>query len=162
MSFNYFQHPEISILVRLIQNSILVPDLATLTAQNPDSPIPLAIIDWEFSQFGHRSIDLGQIIGDLYELYHYRGTETALWLIKGIVAGYDTLSEELAFKTAIHTGVHLICWYMRRDPNGPLGHPLEKVEAAMKIGVDFIVKGWKKDRKWFEGKGLESLFHQLR
>lgn len=118
----------------------------------------LFIIDWEFSQFGRKEYDLGQIIGDLYERKHFMGAESALWIIQGFTAGYGVLSDEKAFRIAIHAGVHLICWYIRRNPMAPFTEPPEQIENAIRIGADFIEKGWKRDRAWFKKSELACLF----
>ncbi|KAF5001011.1 hypothetical protein F66182_16226 [Fusarium sp. NRRL 66182] len=62
----------------------------------------LFVIDWEFSHFGHRSCDLGQIVGDLYERKIYGNFDTAISIMKGVIDGYGTLSDEMAFRTAIY------------------------------------------------------------
>lgn len=98
------------------------------------------------------------MIGDLYERKHFKGLDNALWAIQGFLQGYGPLSNELAFRTAIHAGVHLICWYTRRDPKTPPQGTPEQIHGGIKTGVDFIVKGWKKDRAWFENSPLAYLF----
>jgi hypothetical protein len=66
----------------------------------------------------------------------------------------------MAFRTAIHAGVHLICWCTRRPPKGPLLAPLEQVTDLLKLARDFVVKGWEKDRRWFEDSPLAYLFRR--
>jgi hypothetical protein len=118
----------------------------------------LFVIDWEFTQFGHRAYDLGQMIGDLYERKHFNDVDGALAAINGFIDGYGGVGEELAFRTAIHMGVHLICRYNRRPPTGPAKGTPEQVSSAIKLGRDFVVKGFKKDKDWFAGSVLASLF----
>ncbi|KAH6681391.1 kinase-like domain-containing protein [Halenospora varia] len=76
----------------------------------------LFVVDWEFAQFGHRSYDIGQMIGDLYERKHFKNVDGALWAIDAFIDAYGALSEEMAFRTAIHTGVQLITWMTRGPP----------------------------------------------
>jgi hypothetical protein len=121
--------------------------------------IDVSIIDWELAQFGRRVYDLGQLIGDLYERKRFNGVRIALRIIEGFSAGYGGLTDDMAFRVAIHVGVHLICWYIRRDPNEPFSESLELCEEAIMIGTDFIVKGWEKDRRWFEQSELACLFN---
>ncbi|KIN08845.1 hypothetical protein OIDMADRAFT_111115 [Oidiodendron maius Zn] len=118
----------------------------------------LFVIDWEFSQFGHRSCDLGQIVGDLYERKIYNNLDTAISTMEGVIDGYGALSDEMVFRTAIYVGVHLISWYNRRPRKGPRVAPPEVIVAGLTIGRDFMVKGWEKDRAFFQGSGLASLF----
>ena len=118
----------------------------------------LFIIDWEFSQFGHRSCDLGQIVGDLYERKIYNNLDTAISTMEGVIDGYGALSDEMAFRTAIYVGVHLISWYNRRPRKGPRVVPPEVIVTGLTVGRDFMVKGWEKDRVFFQGSALASLF----
>ncbi|KAE9371768.1 hypothetical protein N431DRAFT_410770 [Stipitochalara longipes BDJ] len=118
----------------------------------------LFIIDWEFAQFGHRSCDLGQIIGDLYERNIYNNLDTAISTMEGVIDGYGTLSDEMAFRTAVYVGVHLISWYNRRPRKGPRVASPEVIVAGLMVGRDFMVKGWEKDRAFFQSSALASLF----
>ncbi|KAI0509604.1 kinase-like domain-containing protein [Xylaria bambusicola] len=119
----------------------------------------LFVVDWEFVQFGHRAYDIGQMIGDLYERWLFRGVEGAIPMIEGFIEGYGQLeNDEFAFRIAIHAGVHLIGWYIRRAPGSPLGFPLDLVTDAMRTGRDWISKGWQKDKKYFENTPLARLF----
>ncbi|KAK3680603.1 kinase-like domain-containing protein [Podospora appendiculata] len=139
--------------------NVLLPN-TTLSSETQQSnkPNELFVIDWEMAQFGHRSYDLGQMIGDLYERKHFKGVKSAIPAIQGFVDGYGGLSDDMAFRIAIHTGVHLIGWYTRRPPESPLGCPLEQAAAGMKFGRDLIIKGWERDRGWFESSELACLF----
>jgi hypothetical protein len=100
------------------------------------------------------------MIGDLYERKHFNGTHSATWAIQELINGYGPITDEMAFRTAIHTGVHLICWYIRRPPKSPLPAPLEQVRDMLKLGTEFIVKGWEKDKRWFEDSLLADLFRR--
>lgn len=109
------------------------------------------IIDWELTHITSTAFDLGQVIGDLFETRHFKGIEAAEWLIEGLMEGYGRLDEDVAFKTAIQVGAHLICW-------GPTKGTVEQVEAAMETGRDFVVNGWKKEKRFFAGTALSCLF----
>jgi hypothetical protein len=135
-----------------------MPDVRD-AASNQASAMKLFVIDWELVQFGRREYDLGQMIGDLYERKHFSGAECALRIVEGFIAGYGGMSDDMAFRVAIHVGVHLICWYIRRDPNEPFNEPAKVIEGAVRIGTDFVVKGWEKDRTWFEVSELACLFN---
>ncbi|KAI0857195.1 kinase-like domain-containing protein [Xylaria cubensis] len=139
--------------------NILVPyDLSSPDMQLPNS-VKLSIIDWEFAQFGHRAYDIGQMIGDIYERGHFNEAEGAIPAIEGFIKGYGGLDNyDFAFRVAVHAGVHLIGWYIRRAPTAPLGFPLERVTDAMRIGRDWILKGWQKDREYFKSTPLALLF----
>ncbi|KAJ9133285.1 Kinase-like domain-containing protein [Pleurostoma richardsiae] len=138
--------------------NVLVTSATALEKQQSEDAQQLFVIDWEFAQFGHRAYDLGQMIGDLYERKHFKDVECSIWAIQGFVEGYGGVSDEMAYRIAIHAGVHLICWYIRRAPAAPLKGTPERIIAAMEIGMDFIVRGWKKDKVWFENSVLAPLF----
>ena len=139
--------------------SVLVPDSATLDTNSLDA-IHLFVVDWEFAQFGHRAYDIGQMIGDLYERKHFRNVDAAIWTLEGFVDGYGAMNDDMAFRTAIHAGVQLICWYIRRDPKSPLPCPYEQAAVAIKLGTEFVAKGWEKDKTWFKGTVLAGLFRE--
>ncbi|KAI0460556.1 kinase-like domain-containing protein [Xylaria acuta] len=139
-------------------NVLLPRDVSSSGTQHPGG-VKLFIVDWEFAQFGHRAYDIGQMIGDIYERGHFSEAEGAIPAIEGFVKGYGGLeNDELAFRVAIHAGVQLIGWYIRRAPTAPLPFPLERVTDAMRIGRDWILKGWQKDRKYFKSTPLALLF----
>jgi hypothetical protein len=71
---------------------------------------------------------------------------------------YGRVSDELAFRAAIHAGVQLISWYNRRPRSGALMAPPEVIIAGLTTGRDIILKAWEKDRKFFENGVLASLF----
>ncbi|KAB5570430.1 kinase-like domain-containing protein [Coniochaeta sp. 2T2.1] len=118
----------------------------------------LFIIDWELAQFGHRAYDVGHMIGDLYEQKHFNNTESAMPCIRGFIEGYGGPSDHLAFRTAIHAGTQLIGGYNRRPKTGKIAAPQEKTVDMLRIAKDFVVKGWEKDRAWFESSPLAPLF----
>jgi len=103
-------------------------------------------------------VDIGGMLADLYERKHFRGVAASLPAIQGFLEGYGPLDEELAFTIAIHAGVHLICWYYRRDRDAPLPHPLPVVLAALTLGRDLVLAGWRKDTEWLQTTFLGPLF----
>ncbi|KAK2606528.1 hypothetical protein N8I77_005270 [Diaporthe amygdali] len=142
--------------------NVLLPDAPWQEIRNPDqAPNRLFIIDWELAQFGHRAIDVGAMMADLYERKHFKDVDTVIPAMKGFADGYGRISDEMAFRTAIHAGVHLICWHIRGNPNLPLSVPMDKVLSALALGRDFVLKGWEKDRQWFESSVLAPLFTTL-
>ncbi|RYC61629.1 peptidase [Xylaria longipes] len=121
--------------------------------------VKLFIVDWEFAQFGHRAYDIGQMIGDIYERGHFSDAEGAIPAIEGFIRGYGGLNNDrLGFRVAIHAGVHLIGWYIRRAPTAPLLFSLERITEAMRIGRDWVLKGWQKDKKYFKSTPFALLF----
>ncbi|TRX87789.1 hypothetical protein FHL15_011327 [Xylaria flabelliformis] len=138
--------------------NILLPSGPWTESQDPAKPTDIFVIDWENVQFGHRAVDVGGLLADLYERYHFKGVEASIPAMKGFIEGYGPLSEDLAYRVAVHAGVHLICWYYRRNRNAPLPHPLPKVLAALTIGRDLIFKGWAKDKAWLHTSIIGPMF----
>lgn len=115
------------------------------------------VVDWEMAQLGVPSLDLGQMIAELYELWLYKSRNAGLWIIQGLVGAYGIASEGFAYRTAIQVGAHLICF--GTSVQG-WGTP-EQVENVARIGRDLIVKAWNKEHAWFEGGDLSCLFSQV-
>jgi hypothetical protein len=95
-------------------------------------------------------------VGDLYEKVVYLRADTTP-VMEAIVRGYGVLSDDMAFRTAIYVGVHLIDWYHRRPRSAPPVAP-EVITAGLRIGRDFICNGWARDKQFFESTALKSLF----
>ncbi|KAI8633995.1 kinase-like domain-containing protein [Xylariaceae sp. FL1651] len=133
--------------------NVLLPSIAqgNVTALNE-----LFVIDWENVQFGHRAVDIGGFLGDLYERFHFKGVKESLSAMEGFIEGYGPVGEDLAY--AIHAGVQFICWYYRRDRNGPLPYSLPIVLKSLTIGRNLILMGWAKDRKGLQSSILASIF----
>ncbi|KAH7342671.1 kinase-like domain-containing protein [Rhexocercosporidium sp. MPI-PUGE-AT-0058] len=123
----------------------------------PDStdPMTVFIIDWELSQVSSPAFDLGQMFAELFELKHFKNIDAGIWLIEAFMQGYGNIDEKMAFKTAIHVGTHLLCFGSVVQGWGTD----EQVEDVVRVGGEWIVKGWEGDRKFFEGGPLGSLFH---
>ncbi|KAJ5112369.1 hypothetical protein N7532_000414 [Penicillium argentinense] len=130
--------------------NVLIPNVPL----KDESATTVFVIDWEMTQIGSRAMDLGQMIAELYETELFGRSEAGVWIMDGFLEGYGSMSDEMAFRTAVHVGVHLVCWGSRVPGWGSK----EQVEDVVKVGSDFIVHGWKKDREWFEGQTLSFLF----
>ncbi|CAI7613835.1 unnamed protein product [Penicillium discolor] len=130
--------------------NVLLPNVP-LTDQ---SPTTIFIVDWELSQIGSRALDLGQMIAELYETKLFKNVDGGVWIIQGFLEGYGALEDEMAFRTAIHVGVHLICWGSRVPGWGTQ----KQIEEVVKLGRDLIVHGWRKDKAWFAEGTLSCLF----
>jgi hypothetical protein len=89
------------------------------------------------------------MIGDLLEARHFKNSMCAIWAMDGFIKGYGPIDDDLAFRTAIHAGAHLIAWGSRRGVDGSLTAPLEQATELMQMAVDFIVKGRRRQKDWF-------------
>lgn len=130
--------------------SVLIPT-APLVDQ---SKTTLFIVDWELAQIGSRALDLGQMIAELYETKLFKEVNCGMWVIEGFLEGYGPLSDRMAFRTAIHVGVHLVCWGSRVPGWGSQ----QQIEEVVKVGRNLIVQGWMEHKAWFEGDSLKCLF----
>jgi hypothetical protein len=144
-----------SIELSMCVSSILV------SPESGSRTVDLYVIDWEYTQINHRTFDLGQMIADLLERHHFSGSLLALQTMQGFLKGYGKMNEDMAFRTAIHAGVHMIGWYTRRNPNAPLPAPMDVATSFMRMAVEFIVNGWEEGRGWFVGTKLGCLFEQV-
>ncbi|CAG8933595.1 unnamed protein product [Penicillium salamii] len=122
--------------------------------RNDSNATTLFIVDWELSQVGARALDLGQMIAELYETKLFKNLDNGLQIIQGFTKAYGPINDGMAYRTAIHVGVHLICWGSRVPGWGSQ----EQVEEVVKVGRDIIVHAWKKDKTWFREGQLGSLF----
>ncbi|KAJ5729876.1 Aminoglycoside phosphotransferase [Penicillium malachiteum] len=143
-------------------NGLLHGDFWTgnvLISSNPQveqTETKIFAIDWELTHIGHRSSDLGQMIAELYETKLFKGVEHGLWIIEGFLKGYGPLSDEMAFRTAIHIGVHLICWGSRVSGWGSEA----QVQGVVEIGRNLVVQAWTKNKAWFEEDPMGCLFQK--
>lgn len=101
-----------------------------------------------------RPLDLGQMVAELYELTLYKGIKAGLWLVEGFVAGYGYVNDDFAYRTVLHTGVHLV-GFGSAVPGW--GSP-ENQEIVARTGRDIVLRAWQKDRSWFEDHDLAPLF----
>ncbi|KAF1970634.1 hypothetical protein BU23DRAFT_600769 [Bimuria novae-zelandiae CBS 107.79] len=137
--------------------NILIP-----TSPSPSRPI--YVIDFEATHLSSLATDLAQFIGDLLERYHIHPSSTVqastTELIRGFVAGYGEMSEELRWKIAIYVGVHVVNWWSR----GPPGRwdvdaaTRERGVELVRKGVGWVRGGWEKDRGAFADGPLGVLF----
>ncbi|KAG5804865.1 hypothetical protein H9Q74_003443 [Fusarium xylarioides] len=97
--------------------------------------------------------------GDLYEAYHFHDSGVALSMIRGFIDGYGKVDDEMAFRTAVHTGVQLLGWYNRRAPSDAVKGTEEQISSAAKISTNLIINGWEREKQWFQGTSLAHLFH---
>lgn len=77
-----------------------------------------------------------------------------------IIRGYGELNDDMAFRTAAYIGVHVIGWYHRQPEHRRKSIASEVIVCGLKIGIDFILNGWVRDREFFCGAALSSLFKE--
>ncbi|GKZ33665.1 hypothetical protein AbraIFM66950_003694 [Aspergillus brasiliensis] len=117
--------------------------------------LSLSIIDWEVSQLGSVAIDLGQMLAELYLLTHFQSVTVASGMILPFMVGYGSLKDEMAFRVALEFGMHLVLWPCR----GSSIRDDLLVENCVCLGKDMIVHAEEKDKLWFRGGVLDSIFN---
>ncbi|ROW12266.1 hypothetical protein VMCG_00388 [Cytospora schulzeri] len=132
--------------------NVLLPDAEL----KPDRLTSLFVIDWEMCQLGMRPLDLGQMIAELYELTLYKDIKAGLWIIDGFLAGYGSVDDDFAYRTALHVGTHLVGF----GTSVPGWGTSDQVEMVAKTGMDIILRAWETDRGWFEAHDLAPLFRR--
>ena len=96
------------------------------------------------------------MFAELYELKHFKGIEAGTWVIEAFMEGYGSISRELAFRTAVHVGTHLICWGSRVQGWGGT----DAVEGVVRKGRGLVEMGWKEDEEGLKEAGWGCLFSQ--
>lgn len=114
----------------------------------------MRVIDWEMVQLGVRPLDLGQVIAELWQLKLYKDIDAGEWLIRAFADGYGAVDDNFAYRTIIHVAVHLICFGSQTPGWGDA----EQQKDVVRVGKEAIVKAWGRDRGYFEGHVLGSLF----
>ncbi|KAG9234790.1 kinase-like domain-containing protein, partial [Amylocarpus encephaloides] len=133
------------------EGTLIHGDFWTGNVVMPDVPIPaedpmrLYIVDWELVQLSILAFDLGQMTAELYELKLFKDIEAGESLVKSFVDGYGPIDIETAFTAVIFVGNHLLCWGTRVPGWGSEG----RIREVVKVGRDFVVKGWEKDAEFF-------------
>ncbi|BCR83890.1 uncharacterized protein ACHE_11292A [Aspergillus chevalieri] len=136
-------------------NALIQSTVLDCQQQRPKPTPTLFITDWELSQCGPRALDLGQMIGELYMLKHFKNLDAGLWIIQDFIEGYlPALNVDMAFRAAIHAGVHLVAWGSSVQGWGTE----EQVENVVSVGRDFVMRGWERDMAWFKKSALGCLF----
>ncbi|KAG5806447.1 hypothetical protein H9Q74_008572 [Fusarium xylarioides] len=129
--------------------NVVLPNAALKEGTN----IPVFIVDWEMTQLGLPSVDFGQMIAEMYALWLYKSVDAGLWMMEGFIEVYGDVSEDFAFRTAIHVGTHLVCVTTDFPAWGR-----ENYERVVEVGRDIIVHAWEKDCGWFQKGDLACLF----
>ncbi|KAM0247291.1 hypothetical protein ACHAP5_004152 [Fusarium lateritium] len=116
---------------------------------------PMRVVDWEMVQLGVRPLDLGQVIAELWQLKLYKKIDAGEWLIRAFADGYGAVDDNFTYRAIIHVAVHLICFGSQTPGWGDV----EQQKGVVRVGKEVIVKAWARDREYFEGHVLGSLFN---
>jgi len=133
--------------------SVLIPSILPSSTEL-NIPLFVTIIDWELAQVSSPVYDLGQFFAELYLLYHFKARLEALTIIDAFLASYGPLPGDLAFRTAVHFGVHLVVW----PPVTPGWGDGEQLKDCVRVGAGYIHAGLQRDRRFFAGGPLKGLF----
>lgn len=111
------------------------------------------------------------MIAELIELNYFKNIDVGVLLIEGIMKGYGSLHGgkygmkeftlrvcgagwTVAFRTAVHVGIHLICSGSR--VRGWATE--EQIRKVVELGRDFVINGWMEDTAFFEETALKCIF----
>lgn len=94
----------------------------------------------------------------MYERHLYRGCVESLGVIEALIEGYGPVDEEMAFRTAIYVGMHVINWY-RRVKDKSL--PLNILHHGLCMGRDFLLEVKAGNKEYFLNTPLAGLFRPL-
>lgn len=137
----------------MLKLSTILPD----TRLEPDVEVPVFIIDWEMCQLGVPSMDHGQMLGEMYQLWVYKKIDAGLWMVQGYAEGVAERDEAAAWRTAVQLGCHLLCF----GTVVPGWGTPEQVREIAKIGRDIVVNSWNRNREWMENSDLKCLFEHV-
>jgi hypothetical protein len=110
---------------------------------SPEQDVAM-VIDWEMAKVGHVWGDIAQMCAELFLPFQFRRTKEGLEVMDAFLRAYGEVSEEVARRVVMHFGVHLVVWTCRVPGWGSA----EEVESCVKVGAEFIERGWRKDWKW--------------
>ncbi|PLN84640.1 kinase-like domain-containing protein [Aspergillus taichungensis] len=125
-----------------------------LLPKSTSTTTTLLITDWELTHVGPRALDLGQMLAEIYMLKYFKNIDAGEWIARAFIEAYPDLSEDMAFRTLIHVGVHFVFWGSVVPGWGDAG----QVEGVVRLGRDLIVNAWGRERGFFEGALWECLF----
>jgi hypothetical protein len=120
------------------------------------SKIPMFVVDWEMAHLGVPSIDVGQMVAEMYLLWFCHQHEAGRWMMLGFCRGYGTVSEDHALRTAIHIGVHLLAM-------GTIDKTLrsaEQIEKVARLGREMVLNGYHKRQGRIEESDFSCLFNK--
>jgi hypothetical protein len=106
------------------------------------------------TELGPLPVDVGQMAAELYQLTLFRGIDAGRWMIQGLASGYGSVDEAFVFRALVHLGAHLVCI----APGAPDWGSPEDVERVVAVGRDVLLAAWRRDRAFFKGHELETLF----
>ena len=115
----------------------------------------VTVVDWEMAREGFAWEDLAQMCAELYLPVHFGGHRDGATVLDAFLRGYGAVSdEEMAARAVVHFGVHLVVWPCRVSGWGDA----EQIEECMRVGLEFIERGWAKDWGWVSESVLKNIY----
>lgn len=153
--------------------NILLADLPLPGEGGKNVVEKVVVIDWELAHLSTRAFDLGQLLAELYLLYHFRDIKAARWIMDSVLDGYGWEAQgkdrEMAKRVALSMATHLVVWaplikgwsegWDEREEGGDQG----KMKECVEFGRDAIRHAWGEggkggDTEWFGEGVLERVF----
>jgi aminoglycoside phosphotransferase (APT) family kinase protein len=113
----------------------------------------LVIIDWEMARLGGAWEDLAQMCAELFLPDVFCGGEVGAGVVAEFLREYGGVHEEAASRLVVHFGVHLVVW----PPRIPAWGDAQALQRCVRIGAEFVEKGWKRDWEWVRGSVLGAV-----
>jgi hypothetical protein len=95
------------------------------------------------------------MIGDLIEKHQLRRSDILWRAAESFVEGYGPISRSMAFRVLIHSGAHLINWWVRGPKEGLSDQEIRRI---VKLGRDMVCYGVKTNEQWFRDNELGFIF----
>ncbi|RAH66278.1 uncharacterized protein BO66DRAFT_442304 [Aspergillus aculeatinus CBS 121060] len=118
----------------------------------------LVPVDWESCHFGCQTLDVAQMISNLYVVDRLGGINGPRNVMYGFIDGYHEtrrLDEELVWHTVVCVGVLILCTPYT------MVLPGRDVREILQAGADFLMRGLAKDRGWLETSALGVLLDKI-
>lgn len=129
-------------------------DPVGITAADPaPTELTVFILDWELCHVSSYIFDLGQMLAELYFLYHFRSSPCIPILLNNFLSGYGNIDNRDAFNILIHCGVHLVVWSWRTPGLGNEG----QIRECVQFGHDIIHHAYTCNSHWF----VTGIFHHF-
>ncbi|RAK79663.1 phosphotransferase family protein [Aspergillus fijiensis CBS 313.89] len=115
-------------------------------------------VDWESCHFGCQTLDVAQMISNLYVVDRLGGINGPRNVMHGFIDGYHEtrrLDKDLVWHTVVCVGVLILCTPYT------MVLPGRDVREILQAGEDFLMRGLAKDRGWLETSALGILLDKI-
>lgn len=135
---------------------VTISILVSHSSNSSDGKSTLWIIDFELAQVSLPPFDLGQMVAELYLLFHFTpNNANQLTLITAFLTAYGSMPERDKFRTVVVFGIHLVAWPWR-TPSWK--GESQKVRACAGFGAECVRAAVNRDKDHLKRGPLRALF----